>query len=548
MPTPPPILSIDQNSHSLWDVLPKLHALAAAGRPVRHFVEDIDAAFTSLGADLRDSALRLTPERFHHSGGADWGAALFYTEFLGRMPVELRDWEPLTGLKTAALARQLGRSIDDLYDEFSPSGNWQLVGSSFVGDREHHRVLGDLTVRETAEFVRMTLAKGREDTFAAFPSTASHQRLAAWFDREEALVAGLLDRFSDGRLVQLYEAWMAARLPQAAGRVKLDLTSRLFATAAPAGRELLDVFVADYGLASTLYNEAVAETDLKLRPLRRKDGELPFFATVDHAGHAARTVARLRDGQIVIGDRAFDPAEGGRLPVAAMADAGVRCLAGKALVLVSQVRLGEAARGLALPYRGSLYMPAAHRLARKLAAAGLLPGPLKPVIRVRFRLLDRLRTVETPIRLPPHLAAAMGSEEVPASRLGREWADLAAEAAARLETFRDDRQRQRWQQESFPKLFDELDALDRRRREVASKDPKAPELRAVWKTMRRLRGDLLDRTVRQIDRDGQVAELDYYDSRGALLPWCVALGGEAFYNQLIAEAEVYEEHGREPVP
>ena len=57
-----------------------------------------------------------------------------------------------------------------------------------------------------------------------------------------------------------------------------------------------------------------------------------------------------------------------------------------------------------------------------------------------------------------------------------------------------------------------------------------------------VQAELLDRTIRQIDRDTQVAELDYYDSRGAILPWCIALGGETFYNEVIARAEISEEH------
>ena len=99
------MFSIDQNCHSLWDALPKLQALAARGARVRHFVEDVDVAFTSLGSQGAAGPLQWTRERFHPSGGQDWGAALFYSEFLGKLCVEIRDWEPLIGMKTAALAR-----------------------------------------------------------------------------------------------------------------------------------------------------------------------------------------------------------------------------------------------------------------------------------------------------------------------------------------------------------------------------------------------------------------------------------------------------------
>jgi hypothetical protein len=540
------MISIDQNCHPLWDVVPKLQALARRGPAVTHYVEDVDAAFTSMGAEVGGIDLRLARERFHRSGGADWGAALFYTEFLGRVPVELRDWEPLTGRKTNVLARQLGRSVDELYDEFSPSDNWQLIGSSFVGDRSHHRVLRDLTVAEAGPFVRELLDKARTDVLRAFPAPASQQRVNEWFQRENARLEALLDELAAGRLVELYERWMQPHLPNS---VEVDTTSRLFSTQAEhlPGQELLEAFLADYDRAAGLYNEAVAESDSKLRPLRTKDGELPFFAALERSGHAVRTGVFLDAGRLRIGERHFAPAAAGRLPLADLAAAGVRTLAGKALVLVTQVRLGAAGRPLALPHRGSLYMPAAHLLARKLADGGLLRGELKPVVRIRFRLLDRLRSLEAVIRLPDHLAAEFGREEVPARELGENWQAIAAEAARRLEAFRDEAARRRWQQAHCADLLGRIDGLDRRRRDLARRDPKAPQLRAVWMEIRRLQADLLDRTVRRIDRDTQLAELDYYDSRGALLPWCIALGGEAFYNQVMDQAEMHPEDSlREP--
>jgi hypothetical protein len=294
-------------------------------------------------------------------------------------------------------------------------------------------------------------------------------------------------------------------------------------------------------LAAALYNQAVAETQSRIHPLDIQAGELPCFATLRHAGHLVRTGMTWRDGQVWIDGRPCRPSGAGHLPWKSLAATGVRCVTGKAAVMVTQVRYGPAGQELALPYRGSVYMPTAHALARKLTAAGLLTRPLKPVLRVRLRLLDRLRSLDTPIRLPAHLAAAMGAEEVPARRLGEAHADLAAAAPARLAALRDEPGRQRWQAEQFPDATRRLDELDRRRRELAKVDQKAPELREIWKVMRDLQADLLARTVRQIDRDSQLADLDYYDSRGAILPWCIALGGEDFYRQVIDQAEVYEE-------
>ena len=64
------MFSIDQNCHPLWDVVPKLQALAEQGRAVTHFIEDVDMAYTAIGAAAGDRP-RLAPERFHRSGGAD---------------------------------------------------------------------------------------------------------------------------------------------------------------------------------------------------------------------------------------------------------------------------------------------------------------------------------------------------------------------------------------------------------------------------------------------------------------------------------------------
>jgi len=35
--------------------------------------------------------------------------------------------------------------------------------------------------------------------------------------------------------------------------------------------------------------------------------------------------------------------------------------------------------------------------------------------------------------------------------------------------------------------------------------------------------------------------MDYWDSRGAILPWCLALGGEQFYHRVVQGARIYEE-------
>ena len=260
---------------------------------------------------------RVARERFYRSGGQDWGSALFYSEFLARQAAEIRDWEPFTGMKTATLARQLGRSVDDLYDEFSPGDTWQLIGPSYVGDRDHHRVIGDLSVRETADFVREILGKAKEDMLRRFPQRDSQERLAEWFRSEES--------------------------------------------------------------------------------------------------------------------------------------------------------------------------------------------------------------------------------EIPARELGENGASLAGQAAQRLEAVKDAQARKQWQNEAFPDLTVKIEELEARRRQMAESSVIPEQMGEIWKRIKVLQLELLDRTVRAIARDRHVRELDYWDSRGALLPWSIALGGQGFYDSLIASAEIYEE-------
>ncbi|NQT54413.1 hypothetical protein HQ576_20320, partial [bacterium] len=377
------MLSIDQNCHPLWDTVPKLQALVAKGIRVTHYIEDVDVAFTALGSTVDDEVLHLARERFHRSGGQDWGAALFYAEFLGRLPVDIRHWEPVTGLKTNTLARQLGRSVDDLYDEFSPGDTWQLIGSSYIGDRLHHRVIGDLSVAETRHFVHELRRRARDHMLATFPRKDSQERLGRWLEHEDARVERLLAARAGHRLVDLYHDWLREDIPS--GLLRLDLTSSLFALGAdPARTALLELFLRDYAHASALYNQAIEETDSELRPLKRSDGELPFFAILEHQGHLVRTAMFLRDGEMLLGEHGIPVGADGAMPVDALADVGVQAMCGKALLLVIQARIGQGGGPLALPYRGSLYMPAVDRLAAKLAADGLLPGTLHPIVRVRF--------------------------------------------------------------------------------------------------------------------------------------------------------------------
>jgi hypothetical protein len=533
------MFSIDQNCHSLWDCLPKLQALSAKQIATTHFIEDIDVAFTSMGAALAGEGLRLTRERFHRSGGADWGAALFYSEFLGRLPVEIRQWEPYTGEKTNALAKQLGRGVDDLYDEFSPSDNWQLVGPSYVGDRQHHRTIGDLTVAQTAEFVLDLLAKARQNTLDTFPQADARQRTSQWFDQERSRLEGLLGD-PQARLVDVYRDWLGQYLPPANSAVTLGLTSDLLAM--QAGRSaLLELFIRDYANWAGLYNQALEESAVGLRPLRIGDGELPFFASYEYQGHQVRSQIYLDEHGIKIADQHFALGKDGALPMAQLQSAGIKALAGKAVILVLQARFGSAGQGLALPYRGSMYMPAAYRFQQLLIARGMIGREVQPIFRVRFNFLDRLAGCQTVIHLPAHLHRYFGRAEIQACELAEHHAAIADQAKARLKKFKKPAGRQQWQQQACADLSSRIAELDRRRRQLAQASPDAPETRSIWQEVKLLKVQMLDAFLRQIADDYQARDLDYWDSRGALLPWSIALDGWAFYNALIAQASVQPE-------
>jgi len=536
------LISIDQNCHPLWDVPPKLHALARAGHSACHYIEDIDVAFTSIGARPGDNAsqqMRVARERFYRGGSADWGAAVFYFCFLGRQPAEIRRYEQYTGMRTSVLAGKLKCSVDDLYDRFSPSDNWQLIGSSYFRDQNLHRVIGDLRASQTAGFLADITDLAREDMLQAFPARESRRRIEDWVAAQRRMLAEFTDSVCDGSLVDVYSRWLGQCVGEA---TSLGLTSQLFACGRDeAQTALLELFTSRYDETAEMYNSAIAETNQPLRPLDVKNGELPLFATIARDGHLVRCGVSMRDGSLEVADMRFDLLSGGRIPIDPMRDSGVAALAGKAMVLVMQARIGPSGRPLALPHRGSLYMPAADRLAEKLKQADLLPGELQPIVRVRLGFLDALKALDTPIRPPEYLQEALGSETIPASLLAARWRDLITDARASLKALTSPEGRDAWRRQNQGPLLDDIERINQARRQLAKTDPKGPEIRSLSKRARELETRILDAMVRRIAGDLHTVELDYWDSRGAILPWSIALGGNEFYNDLISNAEILVE-------
>ena len=350
---PPAFISIDQNSQPLWDVVPKLAVLSREGMQGTHCIEDIDTAFTRRGGALGDTQLELARERYYRGGASDWGASLFYPDFLGRSPHDLRELETYTGLSTKALARKLDCTVDDLYDRYGVSDNWQLIGTSYLNDKLHHRVIGDLSVEETAPFIEELLAHARDDLLGAFPESNAQDRINSWFSGETGRLRQLIETHRQGRLVDLYAAWMQPHTPQ---KVKIKLTSDLLRreNAELLPPPTLAVFLQEYRTVSKCYNEAVSKTGVGLSPLSRKRGELPFAVVWHKNGRMSRSSLFFEQDRLTTGEdsKGWRVGDNGALPLAQMADDGVLCISGKAIPLVIDVRMNPGGDPLARPDRG----------------------------------------------------------------------------------------------------------------------------------------------------------------------------------------------------
>ncbi len=536
--------SIDQNCHPLWDTVPKLAALSHHGLTGIHYLEDIDVACTRRGAEVDDQRLEVCRERTYRGGVSDWGASLFYTELFGRNPLDVRRLEPYVGMTCKALAGLLQLSVDQLYENYSLSDNWQMIGSSYLGDRQRHRVIGDLTVGETTEALRDILARAEHNLHWSFPDPEARRRLDDWFGRERHCLQNILAELpDDAPLVDLYRSWMQAHLgttPQ------MKLTSQRFSLARPEVSEhaLVGHFLNDYPHLATLYNTAVETTDLGLNRLATDSGELPFFLIWRQHGRMFRTATALVDRRLVADTcdwPLLESRSGWRLPVESMLKAGVVAIAGKALLLVLQARSGPLGAPLALPYRGSAYMPAALAFEQALRQAKLLPEPLHPILRVRLRFLDSLRHSTTQVRLPRHLRPAFESTELPAAEFAARLPTVLQRARHDLELLAQPDQRDRLLACLAPDFALEIEGLEASRRQFAANPASRPQAAALWDRIKILRRQQTEILVDHVVATLHTADLDYFDSRGALLPWSVAVGGQDHYQMLIDQAEIYAE-------
>ena len=509
-------VSIDQNNTPLWDAIPKLAALRGHGFAGVHWIEDVDVAFTRQFAEPGAPPI-VAPERVYPNGNSDWGASCFYSNFLGRNAVNPRVLEPWLRAPVATFAKRAGMSVDELYARHASSDNFQVIAPSHCGDHRH-RTLGSLSLRELRDPLMELFTHAWGDTRRAFPSPESRARTDAFFSSEEKFLNAFFESGPAAMFTDLCAAWMARHLPgQEAGLATTAL--------AQGPHTLLRAFIRDYETLATLYNRAIAETRPGIAPLNIQKGELPFFA-VWNAGRQYRTTLSWQGGALATDNETF-PLEDGGPPLGKMRARGLAAVSPKALLLVLHARMDG--RALALPWQGSLYMPAARRLEALLAPRlGLVPGP---VLRVRHHFLDRMGTLETPVAVPAWLAPFVGADELPARMFVARLREAQHEARAELDAFQTARH------DPAPALTRDIVALRHARGE--SKDTR--ENASLWQRQKHLQQQHAAATLDRVLNLTHLLGLDYWDSRGAILPHALALGGEAFYRHVLDEAEIFEE-------
>lgn len=538
-------ISIDQNSNPLWDALPKIQAAAGGGRSLDHYIEDIDSAFTRRGAKPGDDILELGRERLHRDGSKDWGAALFYPGFLGRESLDIRNVEPLVGCSLKSLAKQLDCSVEDLYDEFAVSDNFQLIGSSYAGDKDHHRVLGDLGVQETGRYIEGLMDIAEENIKAAFPEAKPRERINAWFGRERRLLTTLFEQLRDNnaRLPELYREWLASHC--SSRDIRIRLTSRLFTvtnTGGIPGFSVFRSFLNNYQAMADCYNAAIKETGSPIKTLQTDRGELPFFAIRNDHGRVVRTSLFLAEDALYCADANWALHRGNIEETLLNMRADGVFLSGKALLLVLLVRIGTAGRRLLLPYRGSEYMPTAYQFERNLKQEGLLTEPICPVTRVRFHFLNRLKECgKTRMVLPQYLRSFFNASEITAADFADAWEDVRVNAINEIEKMQAEEGRNRVQEQIAPELCREIRELEDKRRNLINEQDDREKASELWRSIKQLRRQLTRALLEYAVNLLHVRNLDYWDSRGAVYPWSVAVGGEDFYNKVLAKAEFYDE-------
>ncbi len=542
-------ISIDQNSTPLWDTIPKLQALTRNDYAGLHCLEDVDVAFTRRGADELDSQeLEVLPERFYRGGVSDWGATLFYSDFLGRTPVDPRKLEELTGLTLKALGKRLDTDVDGIYDRFNNSDNHQLVGSSYLKNQNQHRTVGDLKIHDVLPHLHALLDHAETDITERFPSKSARDRTTAWFSEQREWLRKTIENLGTNvPLTNLYTQWICNLLPSkfnsqsSKPSLQTTTTSALFTpTPENANLAIFTTCIQNHAAFCDAYNTAIQTTGDQLTKLKPERGDLPFFAVWKQHNRMFRTECHLENGvfSTPVKDVNLDMARPLESIQKLQAN-GIVALVGKALVLVLQVRNLKSGAPLALPENGSLYMPTANQLECELRKRGLLQHPLHPVLRIKLGFLDRLAASKETIMLPDWLARRVGINEIAAANFAKTWREWREDARKELALAKEKRSRNKLQEKLFPKLSKEIDELERKRRELAQNPETRAEASETWDRIKPFQKERTERFCQRMMDNLHLADLGYWSSRGATLPWAIAAGGAEWYkNEILPNSEI----------
>lgn len=145
------------------------------------------------------------------------------------------------------------------------------------------------------------------------------------------------------------------------------------------------------------------------------------------------------------------------------------------------------------------------------------------------------------MRPPAYLRQALGIEEAPAAQVGAALEAAMAEARCTLEALRDPGRREALVRQRFAAWSAERTELDAERRRLAADPQRRPEATAIWQRLKDLDRRLAEAQAEWVLQLLRLLDVAYYDSRGALLPWCLALEGETLYRRMLAQAEIVPE-------
>lgn len=532
-------ISIDQNSNPLWDVVPKLQALAQNGHHGIHCIEDVDVAFTRRGADADDHTMQIAPERFYRGGVTDWGATLFYSDFLGRTPADPRQLEQLVGLSLKSLGKRLDTDVDGIYERFGDSDNHQLVGPSYLQDRNRHRTIGDLTIAEITPHLNTMLNHAENDILTRFPSVNAKSRTAEWFAKQRAFIQHTSEQLGQhAPLTALYNQWLRIFIPNK--NVQTDLTSRLFEPRPEnANLAIFDTCIRNHHDFCDAYNAAIDATGEHLTKLKPERGDLPFFAVWNVDNRTFRTECRLDGNRLVTPIATTTIDQNPTRNLARLREHGLRALVGKALVLVLQVRMKPQGAPLALPENGSLYMPTAHRLECELRKRGLLKTELHPVLRVKLGFLDRLAHSGETLTLPEWMQRRTGHSEMTAKKFAEYWRDGQRQAREELEKASHEQGRNTLENILFPNLSKLIEELENKRRQMAQNPETRHRASELWEQIKPLETERMQQFCLRMMDNIHMTNLEYWNSRGATLPWAIAAGGQKWYEtEVLAKSEI----------